>query len=447
MTSAICVFFFSIYVFCKFQGHERITLETSKPSPEDIRRQKQKDRENRLKKLKSRPHRTIGHSIDEIYAASPLLKFDYNFPADYYPNSSADDPVPCIPRESDQELAKNFREVGQSQFMVDWREEPYEEEIREKVKAMKLDEFVHETVARNPKSTELDIVMVTCTHDNTEDRKYLTREQNNWSYAKIWGYTAVICFSQEMEEKLTSLGDAFEDTGHSWKTICLIGAMRKYKHAELVLWLDDDAFIRPSHFDLPMSKFLRKFPDDYVFAWDKRWDFNSGAFFVRINEAGHEVMLNWVSENHLYLWLHQGRQMSDQMALTSIMIDALDKAAGNEVTHRLRGMLGTVAGRPWGHFWSWKEYVPLILTEVFGAIHEGNSAVRSSKTKPWWFISMKPPFHPTYQGPIPDAFIVHPSGRSGTLRSEHKPWEFEDPVCSDKKLVDCKIFNDFEYRT
>jgi len=441
VTSAICLFFFSIYIFCKLHGDMKIAIHGTLSTLPDL-----EARQRRAAKWEAEPIRTVGPTKEEILAASPLLRFDYNFPIDYYPNSSVDDPAPCIPRESDQRLVEKFPELSESLFMVDWREEPYDEEIRETVESMELDEFVHETVARNPNSKERDIVMVTCTYENTTDRKYLAREHNNWSYAKIWGFRAVICFSKEMEEKLTSLGDAFEDTGHSWKTICLIGAMRKYKEAELVLWLDDDAFIRPAHFELPMSKFLRKFPEDYIFAWDKRWDFNSGAFFVRINEDGHEVMLNWVSENHLYLWLHQGRQMSDQMALTSIMIDALDKAAGNEVTHRQRAMLGTVAGRPWGHFWSWKEYVPLLLTDVFGATPEGNSARRSNKTKPWWFISNQPNFHPTYDGATQDAFIVHPSGRAGALRTEHQPWLVEDPVCSDKKLVECKIFHDFEYQ-
>jgi len=435
---AIFLFFFSIYIFCKLQGIEHIKDQPTYSTP---------PAQQTSLVLKDRPLRTVGHSMEQIFGAGPLLKFDYNFPIDYYPNSSAADPRPCKPRESDQELAAKFSEAGQSQFMVDWREVPYDEEIREKVKSMELDEFVYETVARNPSSKELDIVMVTCTYKNKDDRKYLSREQNNWSYALIWGYRAVICFSKEMEKKLTSLGDSFKDKGHSWKTICMIGAMRKFKEAELVLWLDDDAFIRPSHFDLPLSKYLRNFPKDYIFAWDKRWDFNSGAVFVRINEAGYEIMLDWISENHLYLWLHLGRQMSDQMALTSIMIDALDKAAGNKVTHRQRAMLGTVAGQPWGHFLSWKKYVSLLLTDVFGATNEGNSAMRSNKTKPWWFISNDPPFHPTYESRIRDAFVVHPSGRSGTLISEHKSWEFEDPVCSDEALVECKIFHHFEYRT
>merc|ERR1712107_71781 len=102
------------------------------------------------------------------------------------------------------------------------------------------------------------------------------------------------------------------------------------------------------------ERYLKAIPEDRGIVFYDRYDFNSGVFFLRNNYTGKRIIWIWYLDNMLKIWKHRGTFLSDQMAMTSVLFDEINRQRGMEVTHGPRISITNNEGEPYVHPWEWR---------------------------------------------------------------------------------------------
>ena len=249
-----------------------------------------------------------------------------------------------------------------------------------------------------------DVVLVSASK-NSSGFKFFRRTRKE--YADVHGYSTFHCFTDVLRSAGT-IPDVL--AGHHTKAVCLMLAFMYNPQATWMLWTDDDVVINPLYRATPLSLFLDTVPSGadgaVTLVMGKDPGTNTGAFFVRKNCAGWQLMHQWmdVSMKQTFTW-------SDQTSLRSIIADHLYRGAGMHFSDCARTGNSGRLWKPGVCDAMWRRMVPRSLA--------GMDQIPSSATTPFYFLDGKlTPQLATLYGTIvsstrPSTLLLHPAGHKG----------------------------------
>ena len=87
------------------------------------------------------------------------------------------------------------------------------------------------------------------------------------------------------------------------KTVFLVDTALRHPEVEWIAWMDDDTWINPRWFDLPLERFLDDVPKDKVYVQDFELQgvLQAGVYFLRNNAAGRRLAMDWLAIDMRYV--------------------------------------------------------------------------------------------------------------------------------------------------
>jgi hypothetical protein len=262
--------------------------------------------------------------------------------------------------------AKNAGKEGPAvdeipQYRTDFREKAYPHELTHGISwLMDLSRFVKIKI----KSEDHEIVLLTSMLKPDRSRRYYSRTQQIWKYAKRHKYTAAHCFHSELSN---TTHFNFSITSSMWKPMCLRGALQKREFAktDYIVWVDEEVFIRPTYQHIPLKHFTDPVGVAFPIIVQDTGDIpDMRVFFLRNIAAGQRIIYFWILELYMRIWCKMGKCKTDQsmsdMAFCSVYVDELmlrrnvqklDKASDRlRMKHLLRQVIDSRIGKPYLFF-------------------------------------------------------------------------------------------------
>jgi len=148
-----------------------------------------------------------------------------------------------------------------------------------------------------------------------------------------------------------------------WKHLCIRGATQKkeFFKNELILWLDEEVFIRPKYQHIPLTHFTENIGYEFpIIVQDTGSIPDMRAFFLRNIATGQRMVWSWILEIYMLIWCDRdeciaNRKMEDK-AFCSVYIDELvlvnaennDKVIDRmKMGHSLRRAIDSHMGKPY----------------------------------------------------------------------------------------------------
>jgi len=251
--------------------------------------------------------------------------------------------------------------VETPQYRTDFREKVYPRELIHGISwIMDLSRFVKITV----ESEDHNIVLLTSIVRPDRSRPYYQRTQQIWKYARMHQYSAAHCFHNEMMET-TKFNFSLND--FIWKPLCIRGAFQKrdFSKTDYVLWIDEEAFIRPKYQHIPITHFTNPISIAFPIIVQDTGDVpDLRVILLRNIAAGQKIVYFWILEIYLRIWCKMGICKPDsnmgEMAFCSVYIDELMVARNAQksdqsidrlnMKHTLRQVIDSNVGKPFVFF-------------------------------------------------------------------------------------------------
>jgi len=247
------------------------------------------------------------------------------------------------------------------QFRTDFREKVYPHDLTHGISwLMDLSRFVKITL----ESEDNNIVLLTSMVKPDRSRKYFQRTQQIWKYARMHQYSAAHCFRNEMMET-TNFNFSVND--FIWKPMCIRGALQKreFSKTDYVLWIDEEAFIRPKYQHIPITHFTNSISVAFPIIVQDTGDLpDMRVFLLRNIAAGQRIIYFWILEIYMRIWCTMGVCKPDnkmgEMAFCSVYVDELMLARNVQksdqsinrlhMKHPLRQAIDSNIGKPFLFF-------------------------------------------------------------------------------------------------
>jgi len=243
-------------------------------------------------------------------------------------------------------------------FRTDFEGMPWPRELTHGISwLMSLSKFVKIKV----ESEDHKIILLTSILKPDKSRKYYSRSEEIWNYAKKHSYTAAHCFKEVMMDK-TNLGN-FSVNDIIWKHLCIRGVLqsKEFPNNELILWLDEELFIRPKYQHIPLTHFTENIGYEFpIIVQDTGSIPDMRAFFLRNIAVGQRMVWFWIIEIYMLIWCNRDECIAnrnmEEMAFCSVYIDelVLVNAKNNDevidrmkMRHSLRRAIDSHMGKPY----------------------------------------------------------------------------------------------------